>query len=91
MEINYKYDEKRILGEIEAYIDITYHQHYSNGDTQTLDTIIGAGHGEGFCLGNIIKYATRYGKKGGKNPQDLMKMIHYAMVLLSEESKKAPE
>ena len=28
--------------------------------------IIDAGHGEGFCVGNIMKYAMRCGKKGRK-------------------------
>ena len=39
-------------------------------------------------MGNIMKYAMRYGKKNGKNKDDLMKIIHYtviAMHLLDEE------
>ena len=31
------------------------------------EMIIDSGHGEGFCIGNILKYAQRYGKKNGKN------------------------
>ena len=38
--------------------------------------VIDAGHGEGFCIGNIMKYAQRYGRKAGKNRVDLMKIIH---------------
>jgi len=49
--------------------------------------IVDAGHGEGFCMGNIMKYAMRYGKKNGKNYQDLMKIIHYAMIVLSLNHK----
>ena len=38
------------------------------------------GHGEGFCIGNILKYAQRYGKKDGYNRKDLMKVLHYAIM-----------
>ena len=61
------------------YIDATYNEHYS-GKYQATDMIIDAGHGTGFCMGNIMKYAKRYGKKGGYNRKDLMKIIHYAII-----------
>ena len=35
-----------------------------------------------FCQANILKYGSRYGNKDGKNKKDLMKVIHYAMLLL---------
>ena len=35
-----------------------------------------------FCQANILKYGSRYGSKDGKNKKDLMKVIHYAMLLL---------
>jgi hypothetical protein len=50
--------------------------------------VIDAGHGVGFCVGNIIKYAQRYGKKGGYNRKDLMKIIHYAIFLLHTHDKE---
>jgi len=34
-------------------------------------------------MGNIMKYAMRYGKKNGKDYKDLLKIIHYAIILLS--------
>jgi len=40
------------------------------------------GHGEGFCIGNIMKYAQRYGKKSGYNRNDLMKIIHYTIMAI---------
>ena len=61
------------------YIDATYNEHYS-GKYQATDMIIDAGHGTGFCMGNIMKYAKRYGKKGGYNRKDLMKIIRYAII-----------
>ena len=36
-------------------------------------------------MGNILKYAQRYGKKEGKNKKDLMKVIHYAIIQLSQD------
>ena len=41
-----------------------------------------AGHGEGFCIGNIVKYALRYGKKEGRNRKDLLKILHYGIMLV---------
>ena len=49
---------------------------------QTTEFIIDGGHGEGFCIGNIMKYAQRYGKKNGYNRKDLMKIIHYAIIAM---------
>ena len=80
--INYKFKEDKILNIIKSYIDETYTQHYSNGKYQATDMILDAGHGEGFSIGNIIKYAMRYVKKDGKNPNDLLKIIHYAIIAL---------
>ena len=72
-----------ILQTIKEHIDSTYNEHYANNKYQATDIIVDSGHGEGFCLGNIIKYAIRYGKKEGKNPQDLLKIIHYAIIALN--------
>jgi hypothetical protein len=49
---------------------------------QATEFIIDGGHGEGFCMGNILKYAQRYGKKNGYNRADLMKVLHYALFAL---------
>ena len=80
--VEYKFREDKILNEIKSYIGNTYDQHYANGKYQATDMILDAGHGEGFCLGNIMKYAMRYGKKNGKNTADLLKIIHYAIIAL---------
>ena len=65
-KIDYKYNEDEILKDISNYIDATYGQHYSQNKFQATEIIMDSGHGEGFCIGNIMKYAQRYGKKGGK-------------------------
>ena len=40
----------------------------------------------GFCQANILKYGSRYGDKDGLNKRDLLKVIHYAMLLLHFDS-----
>ena len=81
-KIDYKYNEDNILAELKEYIDSTYDEHYSKNKFQATEFIIDGGHGEGFCIGNIMKYAQRYGKKGGKNKRDLLKVIHYGIISL---------
>ena len=81
-KIDYKYNEGKILAELKEYIDSTYDEHYSKNRFQATEFIIDGGHGEGFCIGNILKYAQRYGKKGGKNKRDLLKVIHYGIIAL---------
>jgi hypothetical protein len=78
--IEYKYGEDRILKEIKEYIDATYGEHYSQNKFQATEFIMDSGHGEGFCIGNIMKYAQRYGKKDGHNRKDLLKVLHYAIM-----------
>lgn len=80
--IQYKYNEQNLLQELKRYIDNTYGEHYSRDKFQATEFIIDGGHGEGFCIGNILKYAQRYGKKEGKNRKDLLKVLHYAMIML---------
>ena len=82
MEIKYKYNEKKLLNDLQKYIDHTYSEHYSMQNIQATEFIIDAGLGEGFTLGNVIKYAQRYGKKDGYNRKDLLKVLHYALMSL---------
>jgi len=81
-EINYKFHEDRALNELKAYIDSTYDEHYSKSKFQATEFIVDGGHGVGFTIGNILKYAQRYGKKNGYNRKDILKIIHYAIILL---------
>ena len=82
-----KFNEDEALKTLRKYIESTYDGHYSMNKIQSTEFIFDAGHGEGFCLGNIIKYAQRYGKKNGKNTDDLLKIIHYAIILLGVENE----
>jgi hypothetical protein len=78
----YKFNENELIEELKNYIYDTYGQHYATDKYQATDVIIDSGHGEGFCIGNIMKYAKRYGNKDGKNRKDLMKILHYAIIML---------
>ena len=78
----YKFNEDLIQTRLKNYIDSTYDQHYAQAKTQTTEIVFENGHGEGFCIGNILKYSQRYGKKDGKNRNDLLKGIHYGIMAL---------
>lgn len=87
---HWKYDEERILNELKDYISSTYSQHYSAGTDkiQTLDLIEACGDGEAFCRSNILKYASRYDKKGTAR-MDIIKVLHYAVLLMHFNDKNA--
>lgn len=89
-EPKYKFNENIILNEIKSYIDLTYGQHYSNNKFQSMEIIGEMGDAIGFCRGNIIKYIMRLGKKKGWNRDDLLKVIHYSILLMhfSDEYNK---
>ena len=65
------------------YLSSTYKSHYTSKDskTQTLDLIESIGDAEPFCRSNAIKYLSRFGKKNGKSKQDILKAIHYCILL----------
>ena len=79
----WKYHEDVNLKEIRDYLGGTYNAHYPSPEskTQTLDLIEGIGDAEPFCRSNAIKYLSRFGKKGGKSKQDILKAIHYCILL----------
>ena len=83
----WKYNEDKILKEVEDYVTGTYHGHYCGdqhgyADIQTIDLMAAKKLAAGFCQANILKYGSRYGDKDGRNKRDLLKVIHYAMLLL---------
>lgn len=83
----WKYNEDRILKDIEDYVTSTYRGHYcghdnENKDIQTIDLMAAKDLAAHFCQANILKYGSRYGEKDGRSKRDLMKVIHYAMLLL---------
>ncbi len=85
-----KYREDEILNEIKDYIGSTYDQHYSTTEDgfQVMDMIKQLGIDKDFCQANAIKYLCRYGKKNGHNRKDLLKAIHYIVLLMSSEDQE---
>jgi len=79
----WKYEEDLTMKEVREYLSGTYRAHYTSKDskTQTLDLIESIGDAEPFCRSNAIKYLSRFGKKGGKSKQDILKAIHYCVLL----------
>ena len=83
----YKYHEEEILKDIEEYVSRTYQGHYTGTKhqfrkVQTIDLMAARDIAPQFCQANILKYGSRYGSKDGRNKTDLLKVIHYAMLLL---------
>ena len=80
--MKYKYNEDIILGKLKDYIDSTYKKHYSTEDEniQAIDYIYARHNRTDFIEDNIIKYASRIGKKGS-DEDDIMKILHYAFFL----------
>ena len=82
-----KYNEKELLKEISDYIGNTYRGHYSVGNVQTLDLIDSVGDAEAFCRSNVLKYASRYDRKGSAR-KDIIKIINYGLLLLHFNDKR---
>ena len=83
----WKYNEDKIIKDVEDYVTSTYGSHYcgsnqSYRDIQTIDLMAAKDLASSFCQANILKYGSRYGSKDGRNKRDLLKVIHYAMLLL---------
>ena len=85
-----KYNEDKIIKELTDYIKSTYTEHYSttNAGFQVQDMLRHLGIDKDFCQANAIKYLARFGKKNGRNRKDLLKAIHYIILLLSSETNK---
>jgi hypothetical protein len=83
----WKYNEDQILKDVSEYVTSTYGSHYCGQNQeyrniQTIDLMAAKDLAQDFCQANILKYGSRYGAKNGRNKIDLLKVIHYAMLLL---------
>jgi hypothetical protein len=81
----WKYNEDKILKQLEEYIVGTYSQHYldkSSGGTEQTQDKIRHNRREGFFAGNITKYTDRYDIKGTPRA-DLFKVLHYTILLIN--------
>lgn len=84
------YHETETLKELSEYIQSTYGQHYvdTDRDIQIQDVFDSIGIAEDFTRGCAIKYLIRFGKKDGKNPKDLLKAMHYLVLMYHYAFKK---
>lgn len=85
-EIRYKFREDEFLADCKAYIDSTYNQHYAGNvkddkNIQLMELLDANDIGFHFAQGAAMKYALRYGKKGGFNKKDLFKAMHYLVFM----------
>ena len=87
--LQYKYNEDINMSRIQEYINSTYGQHYvGNGDIQTVDFWESLGTLETTSRDTAIKYLARYGKKDGRNPKDLLKAVHYILLMMYAADKE---
>ena len=89
--IDYNYRENIYLEDIKKYIDGTYGEHYVADDIQVVDIWQSLGSLESTARDTAIKYLCRYGKKDGKNKKDLLKAIHYIVLMMYASSEGVSE
>lgn len=77
------FNEMGYVEEVANYILATYGQHYAKEGVQTFELICKRPlRGLHFALGNVMKYADRFGEKDGMNRKDLLKVAHYSLLAL---------
>ena len=80
---SYKYKEDEVLAAVQTQIDGTYSEHYQIEEgLQLFDVWIADGTASTTFKNLTEKYLWRYGRKDGKNKRDILKAIHYLMMLL---------
>tara|TARA_R110000851_G_scaffold267872_1_gene420452 strand:+ start:465 stop:737 length:273 start_codon:yes stop_codon:yes gene_type:complete len=90
--MKYNYNEDVNIGLVKDYIDSTYGQHYvGNKEIQTVDFWESLGSLDTTCRDTAIKYLARYGKKNGRNKKDLLKAIHYIILMMYAQDKGETE
>jgi hypothetical protein len=89
----YKYKEDQIIADFHAYIDKTYGQHYMTEEQniECFDVWLALGDSMPTFRNTAIKYLWRYGKKKGSNKDDLMKVLHYTLMMLYNDHYKKGE
>lgn len=87
------YDYEIALKDIQEYIDSFRRNNYYSvmGGTEVVDLLRTEQLLEGFCIGNVLKYVTRLGKKDVQKKEDIMKAFHYLILLLVVEDPERYE
>lgn len=88
MSEKFRFNEDKILNEALTYLESTYAGHYvgelagrEQNNIQTIDVWQTLGSVDTTCRDTAIKYLMRYGKKEGYNKKDLLKAVHYIVLL----------
>lgn len=81
--VNFAYSEGESLAELTAYIAATYGEHYAKAGSQLFDHFLGEPEQiEHFCKLSAAKYILRFGHKAGRNRKDILKALHYLVLML---------
>lgn len=67
--------------------DVTRQKHYEQYEVQPIDYIVQV-CGPEWCVGNVIKYVSRYKEKGGI--EDVQKAKHYCEMLINLLEGRGP-
>jgi len=91
--VQWKYAEQEILNDMHNYLSKTYKEHYAADEEEEttiecFDAWIALGDSGPTFRNTALKYLWRYGKKNGKNLDDLKKAMHYIMMLMYVEHYK---
>lgn len=83
---NFRFHEDEYFDKVIDYIAGTYSQHYGHEvdgkNVQVVDLWEGMGSLLTTSRDTAIKYLVRYGRKGGYNDKDLLKAIHYTLLMM---------
>lgn len=83
----FKYNEDKIVSDLGQFIEKSYGLHYGD-EVQLNDIFIADNTAMDFWRNNAIKYVSRYGKKDGNNQKDLMKAMHYIVLMINHDFHK---
>jgi hypothetical protein len=80
----WKYNEGESLADFEDYLKTTYGEHYKTQTSaiECFDIWLALGDAVPTFRNTAMKYIWRYGSKGGKNKKDLLKAMHYILLML---------
>lgn len=92
-KVSYKYAEDQIISDFKHYIDNTYTEHYKTEEeaVECFDAWIALGDSTPTFRNTALKYLWRYGKKHGNNKNDLLKVLHYTLMMLYVDHYKKGE
>ena len=87
--LKFSYGEDEVLEKVKEYIgNPNYNQHYPKHNKNVMfDLFMEIGAFKDFARCSILKYVSRYDRKGSKLA-DLMKAIHYLVVLYALVEKE---